>query len=45
MSRAETPWHDGEMTIQIAQDAHADAVLNASPFALLGGMLLDQRSA
>lgn len=31
------------MAIQIAQDPHADEVLSSSPFALLAGMLLDQR--
>jgi uncharacterized HhH-GPD family protein len=31
------------MTIQITGDAHADEVLNASPFALLVGMMLDQQ--
>lgn len=31
------------MAIQIAQDPHADQVLNDSPFALLAGMLLDQQ--
>ena len=31
------------MAIQIAQDPHADEVLNADPFALLVGMLLDQQ--
>jgi hypothetical protein len=31
------------MAIQIAQDPHADAVLNSDPFALLLGMLLDQQ--
>jgi hypothetical protein len=33
------------MAIQIAQDPHADEVLTNDPFALLCGMLLDQRSA
>jgi uncharacterized HhH-GPD family protein len=31
------------MALQIAQDPHADEVLNADPFALLVGMLLDQQ--
>jgi uncharacterized HhH-GPD family protein len=31
------------MAIQIAQDPHADRVLEESPFALLTGMLLDQQ--
>ena len=31
------------MALQIAQDAHADQVLQDSPFALLCGMLLDQQ--
>ena len=31
------------MALQIAQDPHADAVLNRDPFALLVGMLLDQQ--
>ena len=31
------------MVIQIAQDPHADRVLEESPFALLTGMLLDQQ--
>jgi uncharacterized HhH-GPD family protein len=31
------------MSLQIAQDAHADRVLSDSPFALLTGMLLDQQ--
>ncbi|AXT85179.1 Fe-S cluster assembly protein HesB [Aeromicrobium sp. A1-2] len=31
------------MAIQIAQDPHADEVLNADPFALLIGMMLDQQ--
>lgn len=31
------------MAIKIAQDAHADEVLNGSPFALLAGMMLDQQ--
>jgi hypothetical protein len=30
--------------IRIAQDPDADAVLSSDPFALLVGMLLDQRS-
>lgn len=30
------------MAIQIAQEPHADEVLNADPFALLVGMMLDQ---
>ncbi len=30
------------MAIKIAQEAHADEVLNSSPFALLVGMMLDQ---
>jgi len=35
--------HDGPMTIQIAQESHADEVLNAHPFALVVGMMLDQQ--
>lgn len=31
------------MPIQIAQEPHADEVLNSSPFALLVGMMLDQQ--
>jgi len=31
------------MALQIAQDPHADEVLNAEPFALPVGMLLDQQ--
>jgi uncharacterized HhH-GPD family protein len=31
------------MSLQIAQEAHADQVLTDSPFALLTGMLLDQQ--
>lgn len=31
------------MAIQIAQDPHADEVLNADPFALVVGMMLDQQ--
>ena len=31
------------MAIRIAQDPHADEILNNDPFALLTGMLLDQR--
>ena len=31
------------MAIKIAQEPHADEVLNASPFALLVGMMLDQQ--
>ncbi len=31
------------MAIRIAQDPHADEVLNSDPFALLTGMLLDQQ--
>jgi uncharacterized HhH-GPD family protein len=31
------------MTLQIAQDEHADRVLAESPFALLAGMMLDQQ--
>jgi hypothetical protein len=33
------------MTIHITGDAHADEVLSDSPFALLVGMMLDQRSS
>lgn len=36
--------HDGPMvTIQIAQDPEADELLSSDPFALIVGMLLDQR--
>lgn len=35
--------HDGPMAIQIAQESHADEVLNAHPFALVVGMMLDQQ--
>ena len=31
------------MAIRIAQDPHADEILNSDPFALLTGMLLDQQ--
>ncbi len=31
------------MAIKIAQEPHADEVLNSSPFALLVGMMLDQQ--
>ena len=33
------------MALQIAQDPHADEVLDIDPFALLMGMLLDQRKS
>lgn len=38
-------WQDGRMALQIAQDPAADQVLADNPFALLVGMMLDQRIA
>jgi hypothetical protein len=35
---------DGRMAIQITGDPAADQVLSESPFALLAGMMLDQRN-